>query len=104
MTSIHNGDWIKLREVDFGEKEAKLVSLEMLNFKSEGVVEFYLDEMSGEPIASVKIDNSNMMVKAPVRPGVTGKHELYLLFRGGDGELFDLDWWIFNCNLNMPLV
>ena len=104
VTSIHNGDWIKLREVDFGEKEAKLVSLEMLNFKSEGVVEFYLDEMSGEPIASVKIDNSNMMVKAPVRSGVTGKHELYLLFRGGDGELFDLDWWIFNCNLNMPLV
>ena len=93
-----------MREVDFGEKEAKLVSLEMLNFKSEGVVEFYLDEMSGEPIASVKIDNSNMMVKAPVRPGVTGKHDLYLLFRGGDGELFDLDWWIFNCNLNMPLV
>ena len=38
VTSIHNGDWIKLREVDFGEKEAKLVSLEMLNFKSEGVV------------------------------------------------------------------
>ena len=104
VTSIHNGDWIKLREVDFGEKEAKLVSLEMLNFKSEGVVEFYLDEMSGKPIASVKVDNSNMMVKAPVRPGVTGKHDLYLLFRGGDGELFDLDWWIFNCNLNMPLI
>ena len=104
VTSVHNGDWIKVREVDFGDKEPVLVSIEVLNFKHEGVVEFYLDDISDKPICSVKVDNSNMMLKAPVRPGVRGKHDLYLLFRGGDEELFDLDWWHFNHHLNMPII
>ena len=104
VTSIHNGDWIKLRNVDFGAEPATLVSLEMLNFKSEGVVEFYLDEMSGRPVASVTVNNDNMMVKAPVDARARGVHDLYLLFRGGDGELFDLDWWKFNRTVNLPLI
>ena len=104
VTSIHNGDWIKLRNVDFGEKEPVLLSLEILNFQNEGKIEFYLDEMSGRPIVSMDIINDNMMVKAPVTPGVTGVHDLYILFRGGDEELFDLDWWKFNYHLNMPII
>ena len=104
VTSIHNGDWIKVREVDFGEEEPTMVSMEMLNFKHPGVLEFYLDEMSGRPIASIDIIDDNMMKTAPVRPGVKGKHDLYLLFRGGDEELFDLDWWKFNSHVNKPLI
>ena len=104
VTSIHNGDWIKLRNVDFGENEPVLLSLEILNFQNEGKIEFYLDEMSGRPIVSMDIINDNMMVKAPVTPGVTGVHDLYILFRGGDEELFDLDWWKFNYHLNMPII
>lgn len=104
VTSIHNGDWIKLRNVDFGEVEPVLLSLEILNFKNEGKIEFYLDEMGGKPIVSMDIINDNMMVKAPVTPGVTGVHDLYILFRGGDEELFDLDWWKFNYHLNMPII
>ena len=45
----------------------------MLNFKNPGRVEFYLDDLSGKPIASVNGDNSNMMVKGAVTPGVKGK-------------------------------
>lgn len=104
VTSIHNGDWIKVREVDFGDRGPELVSLEMLNFKNPGRVEFYLDDLSGKPIASVNVDNSNMMVKGAVTPGVKGKHDLYLLFRGGDEQLFDLDWWVFTAKPNMPLI
>ena len=26
------------------------------------------------------------------------------MFRGGDEELFDLDWWVFNHHLNMPII
>ncbi len=104
VTSIHNGDWIKVREVDFGAEEPIMVSMEMLNFKHEGVIEFYLDELGGSPIASIEVIDDNMMKTAPVRPGVTGKHDLYILFRGGDGELFDLDWWKFNSHVNLPLI
>ena len=104
VTSIHNGDWIKVREVDFGTEEPTMVSMEMLNFKHDGVLEFYLDELGGKPIASIDVIDDNMMKTAPVTPGVTGKHDLYLLFRGGDEELFDLDWWKFNSHVNLPLI
>ena len=104
VTSIHNGDWIKVREVDFGSEQPTMVSIEMLNFKHDGVIEFYLDELGGRPIASIDIIDDNMMKTAPVRPGVTGKHDLYIIFRGGDEELFDLDWWKFNSHVNRPLI
>lgn len=104
VTSIHNGDWIKVSEVDFGEDSPTLVSMEMLNFKHEGVLEFYIDELGGRPIASIDVIDDNMMKTAPVSPGITGKHDVYLIFRGGDEELFDLDWWKFNSHVNRPLI
>jgi hypothetical protein len=30
------------------------------------------------------------------RKPVTGKHDVYILFRGGDEQLFDFDWWKMN--------
>lgn len=104
VTSIHNGDWIKVREADFGDKGPVMVSMEMLNFKHPGKIEFYLDKLDGKPIATIPVNNDNMMITAPVNPGVIGIHDLYLLFRGGDEELFDLDWWKFNSHVNRPLI
>lgn len=104
VTSVHNGDWIKVKGVDFGDRPATLVTLEMLNFKNPGTVQFYIDEISGAPIASVEVNNANMMLKAPVDKRAVGVHDLYILFRGGDEELFDLDWWKFNQTVNMPLI
>ncbi len=96
VTSVHNGDWIKVREVDFGDGEPTHIALKMLNFKHQGRVEFYLDELGGRPVATVEVDGGDMMRMAPVRSGVDGKHDVYLLFRGGDEELFDVDWWKFS--------
>ena len=104
VTHVHNGDWLKVRNVDFGDQPAVLVSLEMLNFKNPGTVDFYLDELGGQTIASVPVNGENMLVKAPVSARAKGLHDLYLLFRGGDEELFDLDWWVFNNHLNMPII
>ena len=104
VTSIHNGDWIKVRNVDFGDKAPTMATMEMLNFKSEGVIEFYVDDLSGRPFASIPVNNDNMMIKAPVHHGPTGIHDVYVFFRGGDGELFDLDWWKMNVTVNMPII
>ncbi|MBR5724870.1 MAG: family 43 glycosylhydrolase, partial [Bacteroidales bacterium] len=104
VTHVHNGDWLCVRNVDFGERPAVMVSLEMLNFQNPGTVDFFLDEMGGRAVASVPVNGENMLVKAPVDARAKGVHDLYLLFRGGDGELFDLDWWVFNDHLNMPII
>ena len=92
---IHNGDWIKIREVDFGTEGPKTVTIETLNFRNPGTVEFYLDAMSDNPFAKIEVDGKEPVQKVDVRSRrpVTGKHDVYILFRGGDEQLFDLDWW-----------
>ncbi len=92
VTNIHNGDWIRIREVDFGSEGAKGISLKTLNFKNEGTVEFYLDSLGGNPFAAAHITD-NQQVDKEIRKPVTGKHDVYILFRGGDEQLFDFDWW-----------
>jgi len=95
VTSVHNGDWVKVREVDFGGDGAVSVTVEAVNFKSAGRVEFYLDRIGGSPIAVVPVEDAvSLKVTAPVK-GAQGKHDVYLLFRGSDEQLFDLDWWQF---------
>jgi len=94
VTSVHNGDWIKVRNIDFGSKSPKSVRLASLGFNNPGRVQFYLDSISGNPVASADVE-AGCEMSVPVKGEVTGIHDLYILFRGGDEELFDLDWWVF---------
>ena len=95
VRKIDNGDWIKIREVDFGTDGPKSVTIKTLNFKNPGTVEFYLNALSDSPFAAVTVDGtaSEQTVEVKSRRPVTGKHDVYILFRGGDEELFDFDWW-----------
>lgn len=102
ITSIHQGDWICIREVDFGTDQPKELTAEVLNVKHPGRAEFYLDtlyiqEKRVRPIATINVEEGSTVITAPVRGEVSGKHNVYILFRGGDDEqLFDLDWWQFS--------
>lgn len=95
ITRVHNGDWIKVREVDFGTEGPKTLTARTLNFLNEGTVEFYLDALGNSPFAAVKVTGGDEVQTVEVRGRrpVTGKHDVYILFRGGDGQLFDFDWW-----------
>lgn len=104
VTSVHNGDWLKVSAVDFGNEPQILATVEVLNFKNPGTIEFYVDNISGKPIASINVGPENAVFKSAMQSKVTGVHDVYLLFRGGDQELFDLDWWKFNSKVNMPVV
>ena len=92
VTQIHNGDWLRIREVDFGQDGPAEMELQILNFRTPGVMEFYIDAMGGNPFASFDVHASGAMKTSIVRP-VTGRHDVYILFRGGDEQLFDFDWW-----------
>lgn len=95
VRKIDNGDWIKIREVDFGISGPASVTIQTLNFQNPGTVEFFLDAMSDNPFVKVEVDGKQSVQTAEVRGRrpVTGKHDVYILFRGGDEQLFDLDWW-----------
>ncbi len=94
VTSIHNGDWLRVRCVDFSQG-AKRLTAGVRNFKHEGVIEFYLNSLGGRPVASVEVKagNSAQPITVDVKGKTEGMHDLYIIFRGGDEELFDFDWW-----------
>lgn len=96
VTSIHNGDWIKLRSVDFGNEAARQVIASVLNVRdNNATIEFYVDNPSGKPLAILPVKRAGQLQTALLQEA-TGVHDLYILFRGGDGELFDFDWWMFS--------
>lgn len=97
VTSIHNGDWIKVRCVDFSKATAKETECAVKNIKSAGCIEFYLDKLDGRPFASLSVPagkpDDTLVISDKLLSQPNGEHDVYILFRGGDNELFDFDWW-----------
>ena len=93
VTSIHNGDWIRIREVNFNNASVKTLTAGICNYKNAGTIDFFLDRLDGQPFASVKVNDFLTTFDAKIRKAPEGIHDVYVLFRGGDEELFDFDWW-----------
>lgn len=96
VTSIHNGDWIRVRCVDFGNGEATKLTAAIKKLKNPAKIEFLLDNLGTNVFASVEFtaDGTNVK-KSPIlgKNKPQGIHDVYILFRGGDEELVDFDWW-----------
>lgn len=90
ITSIHNGDWTRLKNVDFGKGAASLVA-NVLNVKNPGTIEFIVEGVD-KPFAVIPVIKDGEIV-VDVNPEVTGVKDLMILFRGGDEEMFDFDSW-----------
>ncbi len=98
VTSIDHGDYIKVRNVDFG-KGAKKFELRAAALAG-GQIEIRLDDKDGLLLGTCEIINAgNVNVWETFTAKVSkqkGVHDLYFVFKGGDGELFKLDYWKFN--------
>lgn len=91
VTSIHNGDWMRLRSVDFGTSGPRSLTASVMNVRDTGsTIEFYAD--GNVLIATLQVDRAGEL-HTDVKERVTGVHDLFVIFRGGDSELFDFDWW-----------
>lgn len=96
VTKIHNGDYIKIKSVDL-EKGGKRFLASVSSDTKGGRIEVRLGGVDGKLIASLNVENtgckdtwklvSGKMAKAQ------GVHDIYLVFKGGEGELFNFDWW-----------
>ena len=97
VTNINNGDYIKVRSVDFvkGAKkfEANVTSL------AGGKIEIRLGSVDGELLGVCEVKSTGSMQNWAVQTckvkKIKGVHDLYLVFKGGEGELFNFDWWRF---------
>ena len=99
VSDIHNGDWIKLRNVDFGSTTAKSLAIRAASAIRGGTLELRSDSIRGARIASIAIpktggwESFREFQTTDVRTP-QGIHDLYLVFKGLKGpELFTLDWW-----------
>jgi arabinoxylan arabinofuranohydrolase len=97
VTDIDNGDYIKIRSVDFGKGvksfEANVAAL------GGGSIEIRLDKTNGVLAGTCEIKPGTgaenwHTVSAKVSKAA-GLHDVYLMFKGQNGHLFNFNWWKF---------
>lgn len=109
VTSIHDGDWMRVRSVDFSNCGQKAVVVVVGEQKGKGTIEYYIDNMEGEPFCTVPVNTDNAGFRTAaftylIDTDVKGVHDLYIVFRCETPEPFTLDWWQFNSHANMPII
>jgi hypothetical protein len=99
VTMISNGDYIKVKSVDFGPG---IVSFDarVASAGSGGTIELHLDSQTGTMLGSCAVPGTGgaqtWMTKTCPVSGATGVHDLFFKFTGGSGNsLFNFNWWKF---------
>lgn len=103
VSDIHNGDWLKLREVDFSANTlqggATQLSLSAASALQGGEIEMHLDSINGPSLCTVQITPTGgweewQQFSAPIDNLPVGKHDIFFQFKGLKGcKLFNLDNW-----------
>lgn len=101
VTSIHDGDNIKVRDVDFGKQSPARFMANVASRYHGGQIEIRVDSINGELIGTLSApytgewDNWELH-STPVK-SVIGVHDLYFVFKGKTPhELFNFDYWMFS--------
>ena len=97
VTSIHNGDFVKVQGVDFS-KGASTVDVCVASLRG-GKIEIHADKIDGPILGVINVTTSGegdrwKTISTPVK-NIKGVHDLFFVFKG-EKDLFNLDWWKFN--------
>lgn len=99
VNKIENGDWIKVRGVDFG-KGPKSFYASVASTSNGGTIEIRLNNPEGTLLGTCTIkttgDAQNWVVQSSKITKTKGVQDICFVFKGGEGELFNFDWWKFN--------
>jgi hypothetical protein len=100
VTDITNGDYIKVRSVDF-EKGAKSFEANTASGSTGGTINIRLDSPEGKLAGTCKITNTggwqSWKVLQTKIEKINGIHDVYFVFNGEEeGNLFNFDSWKFN--------
>lgn len=111
VSSIHNGDYIKLQAVDFGDKVPRTFTARVASGLRGGAIEVHTDSLHGQLLVRLDVPATGgweqwQTLTADLTSWTTGVHDVFLSFTGRKGpELFNFDWWeirgLEQCN--MPL-
>ena len=95
VTSISNGDYIKVKNVDFLDGVTSF-DARVSSAASNAKIELHLDSQTGTSLGTCDVSGaSSWTTKTCTVSGGSGKHDLFLKFTGGSGDLFKFNWWKF---------
>jgi len=98
VTDINNGDYIKVRSVDFG-KGAKSFEASVSKVFGSGAIEIRIDAKDGQLLGTCLLKSSDdpqkWITQSCKIDKVNGVHDVYFVFKGGEGNLCIFDWWQF---------
>jgi arabinoxylan arabinofuranohydrolase len=98
VTDISNDDYIKVRNVDFG-KGAKSFEAEVASSNDGGNIEIRIDSKIGTLLGTLTVKSTGGMQNWSAQnckiASVSGIHDVYFMFKGGAGNLFNFTWWRF---------
>ena len=111
VSDIHNGDYIKLQAVDFGQRIPRTFTARVASALRGGAIELHIDSVAGQQLVRLDVPGTGgweqwTTLTADLTTYTTGVHDLYLVFTGRKGpKLFNLDWWEIRGmeQCNMPL-
>ena len=98
VTDIQNGDWMKVREVNFSSQPQK-ISISAASASQGGTIELHADSINGKMIATINIPSTGgwenfCNFSANTLIPVTGVHDLFFVFHGQKGrKLMNFSWW-----------
>ncbi len=98
VTNISSGDYIKVRNVDFGEAGAKVFTAKV-KAEQKGSMSVRIGSKTGTIKGTVSIEPTNgewQDVTCELRTPITGVCDLYFTFSGNGSSLFDFDSWQFS--------
>ena len=94
VTDINNGDYIKVRAADF-KKGAKKMEARVAGMNG-GSIEIRIDSLTGTLLGTCEVRKAGTWSAVTTTVTKTkGVHDVYFVFKGGDGALFNFDWWKF---------
>ena len=98
VCDIENGDYIKVKGVDFG-KGAISFEARVASGTKGGNIELRLDSPSGTLVGTCVVSDTggwqNWETRSCTVNGADGIHDLYLVFTGNSGALMNFNWWKF---------
>ena len=102
VTSISDGDYIKVKNVDFLDGVTSF-DARVSGAASNAKIELHLDSQTGTLLGTCDVSGTSAWTtKTCAVTGGSGKHDLFLKFTGGSGELFKFNWWQFSGPTTSP--
>jgi hypothetical protein len=99
VTSIENGDYIKVKGVDFGTEGAVSFDARVATGNSGAKIELHLGSATGTLIGTCDVGTTGgaqtWSTKSCTVTNAKGKNDLYLKFTGSGTSMFNFNWWKF---------